>query len=87
MKKVTADQATETYKRTVRDEPRYSWPTWIVAVSNSLAAGEWIGYDGCPSFAKEVFDYMNANKSISMADEKDMPITNLSIRINLIHTP
>lgn len=68
----TLDQAIETYKRTVRDEPnRETWPGWVLAVSNSLAAGEWLGGDRYPAFAEEVFkELMKEGKKISMADSK-----------------
>ena len=68
MNTVTTEQAIETYKRTVRDEQRYTWATWVIAVSNSLAAGEWVGGNIYPGFAKEVFEALKAEKKISMAD-------------------
>ncbi len=70
MQTVTPEQAHETYNRTVRDEDRHSWATWVIAVSNSLAAGEWIGYEGCPAFAKEVFELALSDKKISFSDSK-----------------
>jgi len=60
--------ALETYRRTIRDENRGVWPTWILAVSNSLAAGEWIGFEGCPSYAKEVFELAKADQKVSFSD-------------------
>jgi len=68
MNSVTPEQAFETYKRTVRDESRNSWPTWVIAVSNSLAAGEWIAFDGCPAFAEEVFELAKADQKVSYSD-------------------
>lgn len=65
---VTPEQAYETYKRTVRDEERSSWATWVIAVSNSLAAGEWIGFEGCPAYAKEVFELAKADQKVSFSD-------------------
>jgi len=68
MNKVTPEQAYETYKRTVRDDARTAWATWVIAVSNSLAAGEWIGFEGCPSYAKEVFELAKADQKVSFSD-------------------
>lgn len=68
MNTVTPEQAYETYKRTVRDEERSSWATWVIAVSNSLAAGEWIGFEGCPAYAKEVFELAKADQKVSFSD-------------------
>lgn len=68
MQTVTPEQAYETYKRTVRDEERTAWATWVIAVSNSLAAGEWIGFQGCPGFAEEVFKMAKAEQKISFSD-------------------
>jgi hypothetical protein len=65
--------AIDTYNRTIRDDERYTWPNWVVAVSNSLAAGEWLGGDMFPAFAKEVFEALSGVKKVSMADEKDRP--------------
>jgi hypothetical protein len=73
MKAVTTEQALETYTTTVRDYDRPTWATWVVAVSNSLAAGEWLGGDMFPAFAKEVFEALSGVKKVSMADEKDRP--------------
>lgn len=70
---VTPQQAKETYERTVRDEDRNNWPNWILAVSNSLAAGEWMGGDMFPDYAEKVFEAVNASAKVSMADEKDRP--------------
>lgn len=64
----TTENALETYQRTVRDEDRSVWPTWVIAISNSLACGGWIGYAGCPDYAKEVFEKVNAEKKISFSD-------------------
>ena len=65
---VTPEQAYETYKRTVRDEERNSWATGVIAVRNSLAAGEWIGFEGCPAYAKEVFELAKADQKVSFSD-------------------
>lgn len=68
MNEVTPETAYETYKRTVRDEPRAMWANWVKAVYNSLAAGYWLGGDHYPDFAEEVFKMAVADKKISMAD-------------------
>lgn len=73
MNTVTPEQALETYKRTVRDEPRESWANWVVAISNSQAVGEWIGGVMFEGYAKEVFEMVKAEKKVSMADENDRP--------------
>lgn len=63
-------QALDTYKTTVRDDDRSTWPNWIMAVSNSLACGEWIDAETLPPFAKEVFEIVKAENLISMSDSK-----------------
>lgn len=63
----TLDQALETYKRTVKEEPRENWATWVVAVHNSLVAGSWIG-NGYPDYAKQVFETIQAEAKISFSD-------------------
>lgn len=68
MTTVTTEQATETYKRTVRDDHRHTWANWVLAVHNSLAAGDWIGGTGYPAFAKEVYEVVKSEQKISMAD-------------------
>lgn len=69
----TPEQALETYKNTVRDNPRDTWANWIIAVSNSLAAGEWIGGDGYDDYAKKVFEMLGGKPQVKFADEKDRP--------------
>lgn len=73
MNTVTPEQAVETYERTVRDEPRYNWAPFVVAISNSLAAREWIEYNGEPACTKEAYEILQAKQTVSMADEKDRP--------------
>lgn len=60
MHTVTPEQAKETYEKTVRDCDRSTWATWIIAISNSVAAREWIGYEGCPDYAKGAFELIMA---------------------------
>lgn len=70
MEKVTREQAVDTYKKTVRDEPRNAWAVWVLAVHNSLVAQQWIGSDKLPAFAKDVYEAIKAEPvKISMADE------------------
>lgn len=71
MQTVTAEQAYETYKRTVRDDSRDSWANWVLAVHNSVACGEWISFEGCPAFAQEVFELALTDKKISFSDSND----------------
>lgn len=73
MHTVTAEQAYDTYKRTVRDEPREAWALWVLAIHNSLTCGKWIGGDNLPGFAKEAYELVKADGEISYADEKDRP--------------
>jgi len=73
MNTVTPEQAVETYERTVRDEPREAWANYIIAISNSLAAGEWTGGTMFPDYAKEAFVILKAKQKVSMADEIDRP--------------
>ena len=70
---VTPEQAFETYNRTVRDEPRYNWAAWVTAISNSLAAGGWIGGNGYPDYVKEAYELTKQQTKISYADENDRP--------------
>lgn len=67
---VTPQQAEETYRLTVVNEPRENWPTWVRAINNSLACGEWIGGNRFESFAKEVFDELIKTNKPAMADSK-----------------
>lgn len=68
---VTLGDAVDTYKMTVKNEPdRGNWPGWCVAVSNSLAANEWIGGNRFPAFAEKVYEVMKAEQTISMADSR-----------------
>lgn len=61
----TTAQALETYRRTLLDEERHNWATWVVAVHNSLSAGEWIGGDIYPKFAKEVWEELSKDTTVS----------------------
>ena len=70
MSTVTKEQAIETYKKTIRDYKRFEWAMWVIAVSDSLVANEWVGGDAYPAFAKEVFEAVKAENNISMSDSK-----------------
>lgn len=61
----TTAQALETYRRTILDDDRYSWPAWVIAVHNSIICKEWIGGDIFPSYAKEVWEVMMDDTTIS----------------------
>lgn len=64
----TPEQAKETYERVVRDEPRSSWASWVIAISNSLACGGWIGGNGFPAWVKETYELIKAENKISFSD-------------------
>lgn len=65
---VTLEQAVETYQRTIKHEPRESWATWVLAVHNSMMMGEWVGVDGIPSFAFDVYEFIKPNIKTSYSD-------------------
>lgn len=61
----TIAQAMETYRRTILDDDRYSWPSWVIAVHNSLVCREWIGSETLPPYAKEVWDNLMEDGTIA----------------------
>lgn len=65
---VTPEQAKETYERTVKNEPRWTWAVWVLAIHNSLTNGQWTGAEGLPTWAKETYDLIKAENKISTSD-------------------
>jgi hypothetical protein len=65
---VTTAQALATYKREVKDNTISEWPNWIIAVHNSVACREWIGGGVYPAYAKEVFNILMSEETISYSD-------------------
>ena len=67
---VKLEQAVETYQRTIKDEPRDAWDTWVIAVHNSMMMGNWISVEGLPGFAYEVYEFIKSKVNTSYSDEK-----------------
>lgn len=61
----TVAQAMETYRRTILDDDRYSWPSWVIAVHNSLVCREWVGGETLPPYAREVWENLSICSHIS----------------------
>jgi hypothetical protein len=65
---VTTEQALATYRREVKDNTISEWPNWIIAVHNSLVCREWIGGGVYPAYAKEAFEILMSDETISYSD-------------------
>jgi len=69
-KEPTTEQATATYKTTVRDTDPYLWANWVEVVANSLTVDRWCGGDSFPKYVKEVYEALKAEGNVSKADSE-----------------
>ena len=69
-KEPTTEQATATYKTTVRDMESFLWPNWVEVVANSITVGYWCGGNSLPTYAKEVYEAIKAEKNVSLSDSQ-----------------
>jgi hypothetical protein len=67
MKNLSIEDALKTYQDTIQ-LPNNLWQNWVQCVHSSLLNGKWHGGDSFEPYAKQVFDYLNENKTTSHAD-------------------
>jgi hypothetical protein len=73
---MTTQNAIETYDRTLRDCSEDEYPEWVKEVKHCLETGDLIEGTQWMPFVYDVFDELKKRKvEVSMADEKDKPVT------------